>query len=535
MKENKLNLDQKLMLEHQKSIDSIIINILVGIVALIPLLTRAAIIQHISPVIGDPVLGSGMKADVFTYYKFVFLVIGAVLLLVFFLYKMLGHGYTIQSSYINLPTGALFLLIAISAITSYYKMLSLFGQYNRHDGVITYLCYLVLFFISASVMYSEKKLKLLFYAMYPAIIINAVLGLLYFYGADLLNYSFIRAIILPSDIPQSAIKGGSAFNSTINNPNYVSGISSVFITIFLVKALFASSKIDKAISLLISILSFAMLLTSLSTSGFLTFVVLIPLVLFLIIAGVKPGPAFITFFVAIVAYFGVFTLLNEHNPSVWTNTIGFFMGQKADGENIESKKVYEKANGHTVKTVDFLAQNSPFIPEKVYAAEGKQIKDEFDLPQPGWAAGTGRVYIWEKTFELIKKRPLLGYGLDTLAYHFPQDDPNKISNLHDANVVVDKPHNMYIGLAFGSGILALIAFLFLMIRHFLHYISFIRNRIVYEKEKILAALFTGWCAYLIQAFFNDSIIGTAPIFWILFGVSVAVLRQEKESIDELRA
>jgi hypothetical protein len=509
------SIDQRLMLEAQTSIDSKIMAILIGMLVIIPLITRTAILTHISPAIGDATLQSGMKADVFTYYKFVLLQIGTVLLLCFFLYKTLGKGYLIPKNYMNLPTALLVLIIAITTLTAPYKSLALFGQYNRHEGTLAYLCYLAIFFITANVVYSEKKLRAFFFALYPVVIINAVLGLLYFYGVDLLKLSFVQSLILPPDLQGNAIRSGSAFNSTLNNPNYVSGISAVFAVIFLVKAVFDKSLLHKGIDVLLSVLSFALLLTSLSTSGFLTFIVLLPVIVILIIAGVKPGRSFATLLVALILNGCVYAVLEPHNPAVWTNTFGFFAGQKADAPAISTR---------VVNPSDIAAEISPFSLDAVYAADGKQAQDEFNLPNPGWAAGTGRVYIWKQTIGLIKQRPLLGYGLDTLAYEFPQNDVNKISNLNDSNTVVDKPHNMYLGLAYGSGVLALAAFLWLIGRHIWAYLSVLRYRITNEKEIVLAALFAGWAAYLVQGLFNDSINGTSLIFWIIFGVSASIIK-----------
>ncbi|WCK54282.1 O-antigen ligase family protein [Aneurinibacillus sp. Ricciae_BoGa-3] len=518
-----LNVDQRLMLDQQKAVDKNITNIFIAMLLIIPLITRTAIVSHVSPVIGDPILQTAMKADVFTYYKFIFLVIGTLLLIGFFLYKTLAKDYIVSAGYMNLPLALLFLLIACSAVVAPYKSLGLFGQYNRHEGTIAYLCYFAMFFIAANVAYTEKKLRALFYALYPVIIINTVLGLLYFYGVNLLKYSFIQSLILPPEIKASAIKGGSAFNSTLNNPNYVSGIASVFLVLTLVKSLFESSLLHKTIALAMSILSFALLLTSLSTSGFLTFIVLLPIVVILIIAGMTPGHSFATLLVALVLYGGVYIQMEQHNPAVWTNTFGFFAGQKADGTPTSSQ---------VVSTSELAAEISPFALSKVYAADATSPQDDFNLPQPGWSAGTGRTYIWKNTIELIKHRPLLGYGLDTLAYQFPQNDVNKISNLHDATTIVDKPHNMYLGLAFGSGVIALLAFLWLLVRHMWAYLSVLRYRITNEKEKILAALFAGWCAYLIQGLFNDSINGTSLIFWILFGVSVSLIKELNTGYEE---
>jgi O-antigen ligase len=93
---------------------------------------------------------------------------------------------------------------------------------------------------------------------------------------------------------------------------------------------------------------------------------------------------------------------------------------------------------------------------------------------------------------------------------------------------VDKPHNFYLNIAYGSGLFAFIALACLLMLHFYACCKLIRNSLNTKQRMNLAVFFAGWLAYLLQGMFNDSIIGTAPVFWILFGVSVSVLNKERQ-------
>ena len=57
------------------------------------------------------------------------------------------------------------------------------------------------------------------------------------------------------------------------------------------------------------------------------------------------------------------------------------------------------------------------------------------------------------------ERPLFGFGLDTLMYNFPHDNIDARAGMQYETILVDKPHSMYVGIGYGTGIVGLIGFL----------------------------------------------------------------------------
>ncbi|WP_205628912.1 hypothetical protein, partial [Acinetobacter baumannii] len=84
--------------------------LLLTVIAFIPLVVRVALFEFSSPVITGTWLDSGLKTDIFTYYKSIFMFLFLFVLLFALLYKMLGKGYELQESYINKPTFVFLLL-----------------------------------------------------------------------------------------------------------------------------------------------------------------------------------------------------------------------------------------------------------------------------------------------------------------------------------------------------------------------------------------------------------------------------------------
>lgn len=134
-----------------------------------------------------------------------------------------------------------------------------------------------------------------------------------------------------------------------------------------------------------------------------------------------------------------------------------------------------------------------------------------------------RGYIWSRTFPLIKERPILGYGPDSFAIYFPQEDAvGKFKYFNTAKKIVDKPHNFYLQQAVNTGLISLLAIILLF------GLYFIRSLFLYYKTKNFSyynilglAFFSAFNAYAAAAFFNDSVISVAPVFWVILGLGIA--------------
>ncbi|MDQ0244816.1 hypothetical protein J2S09_002387 [Bacillus fengqiuensis] len=503
-------------IELQK-VDKILTIGLMSILLIIPLLVRPHVAEYISPLITDhSVLDTGMHSDVFTYYKYFLLVGFTIILSLVFIYKVTILNYQIAKTKLNVLIAILYMAIILSAIFSPYKMLALTGMYDRHDGTITYLCYLTLFFIAANIQYSERKLKWVLYCLYPFVIVNIFLGMATFLGYDILKISWIKNIFL-FNLPEGAQVGeGSIFRTTINHGNYISGASAVITLLFLTWALFDNNKIRAAVNIIISLLSFTTILTSLSVSGFLTLICMLPLLGLLFVKierKLKSAIILVVFFIgSSVTYL---TMVN-HNSKVWDETFGFVIKQNPFVEGKGFENVGRNVTNFLGPTKALAESNS--------ANEGYELPK---LPESGIGAGSGRLYIWKETFKLIQERPLFGYGLDTLQYSFPQDDPMKHANIETYKVIVDKPHNMFIGIAYGIGIVGFIAFLGIILLALGATIkALIKTKV---NSPVFIATAMAIIAYLFQALFNDSIIGSTIIFWILLGTLVALLNNEQET------
>ena len=495
--------------------DWLLLIILLFILIIVPLQNHLTPINHAGPTISASILDSGTKYEFASYYKFVWLLVGTALLLAGFVYKMLKQNYTIPRDYAALPAVVMFALVLLSGIFAHNITLSLVGHWDRHEGTLTQLSYLLVFFIAASIAYPIQKTRWFTYILYALTAVNAVLIQLYFYGNNILKSPLILTLFLPSGFSPNGLSAGSYINSTFGNPDFASGFGGMMTVMFLARAVLARPLRQRIIDLVFAVIAFSIVPASLATSGFFTIVAALPIVVVLLLLGPDRKMGALTGAAALLAFALVLFIQVQHNPAVWNKSMGFFTKTAPSILNTSS----QAQNNNPAASQGQNASPPP-------AQTGGQ--DDFNLPPAGWSAGTGRTYIWRKTIELVEKRPILGYGLDNLPYYFPQDDPYKNSGLYDPNIIVDKPHNTYLDIAFGSGVLALLAFLALLLRHAWLNIKLLRHGIRGETGVFLAGSLALWCGYLIQGMFNDSTIGVSIVFWLLSGVSASVLKQELE-------
>lgn len=142
--------------------------------------------------------------------------------------------------------------------------------------------------------------------------------------------------------------------------------------------------------------------------------------------------------------------------------------------------------------------------------------------------GSSRGYIWSRTLPLLGNCLFTGYGPDTFTYNFPQNDVlAKYYSYEQFNegfyVTVDKPHNMYLQIFYSSGLIALLAFLGIVVFYLVDCFRLYALRREYRTEQAMGiSVMLGIVGYLAAGMFNDSVVSVAPVFWILLGVGAAL-------------
>ncbi|WP_421663822.1 O-antigen ligase family protein [Lysinibacillus telephonicus] len=491
------------------NVDKWIFRLFLILIGFMPLIVLAHTEEVISPLISNvSLLTSGTKGDLFTHYKSLIVLVITVIAGLLLLAKICFMNGQIRKTKLNFFLGAFTFAIVITTILSPNISITLNGQYNRSDGAISWLCYISLMFISINITYPKKAVNYVMYVLIPFVFINLYIISMNFMGNDLLQKAWMQQIISLFLPEGTKLSEGSQLVGTLNQWNYMSGMFAIMTILFLTWAIIEKSWVQSIIGLITSVSSIAVMFMSISTSGFLTVLLIFPLVIFSVFKVKHKIKSIIIISVFLILSSVVLHLLSSENPRVWSESFGVFLG----------KNLYTVEEPIATKTENFDITLS----NKVYASD-----DNFKLPilpDREYGAGSGRLFIWEKIFELIKNRPIVGYGLDTVMYNFPHFNIDTRSAMWYDDVIVDKPHNTYVGILYGTGFIGFIPMMAILTLVVLNILMNFYKRI---NVKYFILGFSS-LAYFVQSVFNDSLPGISAVMWIFIGMMFALIFAEKE-------
>lgn len=127
--------------------------------------------------------------------------------------------------------------------------------------------------------------------------------------------------------------------------------------------------------------------------------------------------------------------------------------------------------------------------------------------------GSSRIQIWRITINLIKKYPIFGVGTDNLKNSLHRNMTDDYEEfIKRTNTTIDKAHNEYLQIAATLGIPALVIYLV-----FIVLVLKGKEKQIFNNSNIFI-IYSSIICYLVQAFFNISTIGVAPLFWFALGL-----------------
>ncbi|MCB2296754.1 O-antigen ligase family protein [Clostridium tagluense] len=176
-------------------------------------------------------------------------------------------------------------------------------------------------------------------------------------------------------------------------------------------------------------------------------------------------------------------------------------------------KLYFELKSKYIGIVDYKGKSIDIDNIKSFGFKGKEL------------LASSRGYIWSRSLPLVKDKLLLGYGPDTFAAYFPQQDIKGKMYAYNGDMwqLVDKPHNLYLQTAINTGLISLIAMLALFIMYLIKSFKIYYNSSFKDFNSIAGlGIFVAVVGYLGAAIFNDSVVSVAPVFWILLGMGISI-------------
>ena len=123
--------------------------------------------------------------------------------------------------------------------------------------------------------------------------------------------------------------------------------------------------------------------------------------------------------------------------------------------------------------------------------------------------GTYRIFLWKRTIPLIGEYPIIGSGPDSFAIRFMAKYTSDIASIGPLTIN-DTAANVYLTMLINIGIVGLV--------NYLLFIYFQLKNVIKNVNNYSFILLISFICYLIQDFFNLSVVIVTPNFWILMAL-----------------
>lgn len=407
-------------------------------------------------------------------YKIITIIITLIAVLVPVLLvptKIFTNTYSYYLKDVVMLTGGFCLLILILANYKYLKI-------DLKDILI--LIFMELVFISTCLS-DDKRISILgeytryegmlMFASYICIYIASKKFFIYEDNTKFLNIMFYTSLII-------GILGilQNYFNIDRIYPFFGKGIAGTFAN---------SNFFGSYISIVLPI-SIAMFILNVNKKSFI-----LSLVMFFNLISSGTRSAWVAFIV--VAFLGFIYLLKQKNKTYWKRT-GILVG------------CFIAICVYLFSGISTSASKTKFNSIK---------KDITMFSKEGFSngLGSGRMEIWKMTLKLIAKKPLFGCGTDNLRRGLKINCPEEFNDfITRTKSIPDKAHNEYLQIAATIGIPAVVIYLVFICLILLPKMKYMLK----DKTKFIICITI--ISYLVQAFFNISTIGVAPLFWMILGL-----------------
>jgi len=132
-----------------------------------------------------------------------------------------------------------------------------------------------------------------------------------------------------------------------------------------------------------------------------------------------------------------------------------------------------------------------------------------------------RITIWRTTVQLIRERPFLGYGPETLALVFPRVFPPELVYYQGRDVFVDRAHNWVLDWAVSTGLVGLLAYVSVLTVWALLVRQALRSAKHTRQRLLLSGAVAAVGANLANNLLSFNVTTTATVSWVLMGLVAA--------------
>ncbi|MFH1838606.1 MAG: O-antigen ligase family protein [Candidatus Kuenenbacteria bacterium] len=455
-----------------------------------------------------PIIFNPFGFVVFALPRVVFLYIITTFLVIIFLYSCIkNQTFIYKKSPFYLLIGVFLFFIILSTIFSLDKHTAFFGYYLTYEGVFSWLCYFILFFLTNLYFNSEKEIKkLLLILSIPLFLIS-----LFAIAEHFLNWQ----------IMEWHQNKGERTISFLGNPSFL-GVYLVLLLPIYINFIF-SKKLNwkwQSFLIILNIMVIISLLTTFSRSAWLGFVVAI---IFLILINFKN----------IIHYLKC----KKINPVPCGIEIkGRVLSPVAlEKENLLMHSSLSQRVGFSTRrgvkliliiftiliSCWLLINNTAFKQQITDRIKFSFVRNPATLVD----ATSGRILLWKQTINLIKDNFWFGVGPDNFAQSIPKYFLPEWKLYF--GLQAEKAHNEFLNLWATMGVGAMLSYLAILIYFFFKSIFYIckNSQTTCANLRLIQGILAGIIGYLITMQFHYSSIDLAPLFWIFMGIGFSLTCQ----------
>ncbi|MFH1096170.1 MAG: O-antigen ligase family protein [Candidatus Desantisbacteria bacterium] len=372
--------------------------------------------------------------------------------------------------------------VAIAAtVCSVNPMVSFLGFYGHHEGLLSLISYVVLFFITINFI-DRAKIPWILIAVTLSCVVAGSYGVIQRLGLDPVKWELFNAGRCPA-----------TFGNPIGFGNYLSfGLLFGF-------CLFLFSLTNKPISQPVPKKKNTKKQSSqTSSSQNLKYIYAISLVLsYLGFCTSQTRASYLGLFGGLVLIFGL----------SWKAAL--------------KKEVLVIAGIILIITIGFNLnpETSMFLRFKQVASDLATKATQPEGEVKGQPSGPGRFFIWNSVYHIVKANPILGTGLDTLGIVYPQYKSLESARAEGAYAVAASAHNELLDIAASSGLAGVFSYLCLLVFFCILWIKAYQSSP--DQRLYLCAIGGGIIAHLIQNQFSPTGIADSCAFWVMLGLIVS--------------
>ncbi|OQX71635.1 hypothetical protein B6D52_00770 [Candidatus Parcubacteria bacterium 4484_255] len=357
------------------------------------------------------------------------------------------------------PAFIFIIILGLAIIFSQSPYRSFWGSYSRKMGYLTWLHFFAFFLILFFNLKNNKQIKRILKAILFSSLVVIIYGLCQFLGFDFVNWY------------EPASRTFRIF-STIGQPNFLGSwllLVIPIITWFLVRASEKFKKDKNTKQQIIGALIVSLL-----------FLAVFSLVL------TQSRGAWVGFFFSFFFFSIIYNFLQKQKRVAILLTILLVI--------ICVFTVYINFNSLSPKPGDSFLTS--------------RFKSLTNLRRS--ITGQVRINNWKVAVDLIKQKPILGYGPETQSFYFVKYYEPEWALTERINTYADRAHNDFLDTLLVSGVLGLLSYLFLIGSVF--YFG-LKNIFKNKSQLTLLALLSGLFGYLVSLQFSFHVVPTAIYFW----------------------